>query len=129
MKAPAINLDASGALVIAGVAALAVVGGVIWWKYGEQLKRGLNIASPDNFAASGVEAGLTAALGRSESAGTVAYTVSQYTAPALLSKGWRWLTGTATPDDIDYSAPVTDAERAMVGRQRPENGDPSTGLY
>ena len=108
MKAPAINFDASGIAAIAGILAIAGLG---LWAYvkRDELGRALNITQSGNLADRGATALATAIAGREESVGT-----GLYAAKAAAGSWWRRLTGSTSPDDIDYSKAVTDAERAMV---------------
>lgn len=82
------------------IAAIAIFGYVVY-KFGKTLREKI-----DGFT-SGI-------FGRDESAGTAAYSVV-----AAITSPFR----STSPDDINYSGPVTPEEIAMVNRAKP-NGTP-----
>ncbi len=105
-----LNVDASSVLVgLAALAALAV-GVFVWRKFDLGVK--LDPTNPENLLYKGSSSLVSAAAGREESVGTVAYN-----ATASIGAAWRWITNTESTDDVDYAGAVTDAERRLVKRE------------
>lgn len=92
--------------VLAALAALAV-GGVVLYRYRDKF----NPLSQNNLAFTGANAVVTSVLGREESVGTAAY---EAVSDNPLARGWRWVTGTRSTDDVNYSGPVSAEEAQMV---------------